>query len=57
MTPTIVIELFDVWGIDIMETFVRSYGMKYIPVAGVYILKWEETIAFLNNEARVSPHT
>ena len=28
----IVIELFDVWGIDFMGTFVCSHGMKYILV-------------------------
>ena len=29
MNPILVIELFDVWGIDFIGPFVSSYGMKY----------------------------
>ena len=33
LNPILVIELFDVWGIDFMVPFVSSHGMKYILVA------------------------
>ena len=33
----LVIELFDVWGIDFMGPFVISHGMKYIVVAVDYV--------------------
>ena len=44
------IELFDVWGIDIMGPFVSSHGMKYVLVAADYVSKWMEVIAVSNNE-------
>ena len=34
------IELFDVWDIDIMGPFVSSHGMNYILVAVDYVSKW-----------------
>ena len=33
VNPILVIELFDVWGIDFMGPFVSSHAMKYILVA------------------------
>ena len=33
LNPVLVIELFDVWGIDFMVPFVSSHGMNYILVA------------------------
>ena len=50
MNPILVIELFDVWGIDFMGPFVSSHGMKYILVVVVYVSKWVEAIALSNNE-------
>ena len=38
LNPILVIELFDVWGIDFMGPFVSSHGMKYILVAVDYVL-------------------
>nr|XP_009793159.1 PREDICTED: uncharacterized protein LOC104240073 [Nicotiana sylvestris] len=46
------IEIFDVWGIDFMDPFVRSYGMTYILAAVDYVSKWVEAIALPNNEVR-----
>ena len=46
------IELFDVWGIDFMDPFVSSHGMKYILVAVDYVSKWVEAIALTNNEGK-----
>ena len=39
LNPILVIELFDVWGIDFMVAFVSSQGIKYILVAVDYVLK------------------
>ena len=50
--PTLVIELFDVWGIDFMGPFVSSHGMKYILVAVDYVSKQVEAIALANNEGK-----
>ena len=50
--PTLVIELFDVWGIDFMGPFVSSHGMKYILVAVDYVSKWVEDIVLTNNEGK-----
>ena len=49
MNPILVIELFDVWGIDFMGPFVSSHGMKYILVAVDYVSKWVEAVALSNN--------
>ena len=48
LNPILVIELFDVWGIDFMGPFVSSHGMKYILVAVDYVSKWVEVIALAN---------
>ena len=52
LTLIIVIELFDVWGIDFMGPFVSSSGMKYILIAVDYMSKWVEYVALPNNEAK-----
>ncbi|KAM1059014.1 hypothetical protein ACFX2B_023592 [Malus domestica] len=41
----LVIELFDVWGIDFMGPFPSSHGNLYILVAVDYVSKWVEAIA------------
>ena len=50
LNPILVIELFDVWGIDFMGLFVSSDWMKYILVAVDYVPKWVEAITLVNNE-------
>ena len=52
LNPILVIELFDVWGIDFMGPFVSSHRMKYILVAVDYVSKWVEAIALANNEGK-----
>ena len=52
LNPILVIELFDVWGIDFMVPFVSSDGMKYILVAVDCMSKWVEAIALANNEGK-----
>ncbi|XP_015169055.1 uncharacterized protein [Solanum tuberosum] len=52
MNPILVIELFDVWGLDYMGPFVSSNGMKYILVAVDYVSKCVEAVALSNNEGK-----
>ena len=48
-----VCDIFDVWSIDFMRPFPRSYNNEYILVAVHYISKWVEAIATPTNDARV----
>ncbi|XP_015074061.1 uncharacterized protein LOC107018167 [Solanum pennellii] len=50
INPILVIELFDVWGINFIGPSVSSHGMKYILVAMDYLSKWMKAIALANNE-------
>ena len=52
MNPILLIELFDVWGIDFMGPFLSSHGMKNILVAVDYVSKWVEAVALPNNEGK-----
>ena len=40
----LVIELFDVWGIDFMGPFPSSFSNKYILLAVDYVSKWVEAV-------------
>ena len=44
MSPILVIEIFDCWGIDFMGPFSPSFGYLYILWAVDYVSKWVETI-------------
>ncbi|GJR20272.1 reverse transcriptase domain-containing protein [Tanacetum coccineum] len=46
-------ENFDIWGIDFMGPFLKSYKFEYILVAIDYVSKWAEAQALLTNDARV----
>lgn len=52
LNPILVIELYDVWGIDFMGPFVSSHGLKYILVPVDYVSKWVEAIALVNSERK-----
>ncbi|XP_016706945.1 uncharacterized protein [Gossypium hirsutum] len=45
------VELFDVWGIDLMGPFPPSWGNIYILVAVNYVSKWVEAMALPKNDA------
>jgi len=45
LTTILEIDIFDVWGIDFMGTFVSSCGNTYILVAVDYVSKWVEVMA------------
>nr|GEY71273.1 reverse transcriptase domain-containing protein [Tanacetum cinerariifolium] len=48
-----VCEIFDVWGIDFMGSFLNSKGNKYILGAVDYLSKWVEAKALPTNDARL----
>ncbi|CAN6570892.1 unnamed protein product [Malus baccata var. baccata] len=49
----LIVELFDVWGIDFMGPFPSSHGNQYILVAVEYVSKWVEAIAAQTNQGSV----
>ncbi|CAN6585445.1 unnamed protein product [Malus baccata var. baccata] len=49
----LIVELFDVWGIDFMGPFPFSHGNHYILVAVEYVSKWVEAIAAPTNQGSV----
>ena len=51
LTNNLVVELFDVWGIDFMGPFPKSFGYEYILVAVEYLSKWVEAIPTRSNDA------
>lgn len=40
LNPILLIEIFDVCGIEFLDPFVGSHGMKYILLALDYVSKW-----------------
>ena len=44
LNPILVVDLFDVWGIDFMGPFPSSLGYIYILVGVDYVSKWVEAI-------------
>ncbi|GJS28721.1 reverse transcriptase domain-containing protein [Tanacetum coccineum] len=48
-----VCEIFDIWGIDFMGPFPKSYKFEYILVSVDYVSKWAEAQALPTNDARV----
>ncbi|GJR87799.1 reverse transcriptase domain-containing protein [Tanacetum coccineum] len=48
-----VYEIFDIWGIDFMGPFPKSYKFEYILVVVDYVSKWGEAQALPTNDARV----
>ncbi|KAK9064441.1 hypothetical protein SSX86_015823 [Deinandra increscens subsp. villosa] len=53
LQPILVVEIFDVWGIDFMGPFPNSNGFLYILVAVDYVSKWIEAIATKTNDHSV----
>ena len=47
----LVLQIFDVWGIDFMGPFQPSFGNLYILLAVDYVSKWVEAIACPKNDA------
>ncbi|KAH9681943.1 hypothetical protein KPL71_027149 [Citrus sinensis] len=53
LNPILVVEIFDVWGIDFMGPFPLSFGHQYILVAVDYVSKWVEEIPCRTNDHKV----
>ncbi|XP_059650648.1 uncharacterized protein LOC132296464 [Cornus florida] len=53
LSSILVIEIFDVWGIDFMGPFPMSHGKEYILVGVDYISKWVEAVATTTNDHKV----
>ena len=49
----LVVQIFDVWGIDLMGPFPSSFGNLYILLAMDYVSKWVEAIACPRNDANI----
>src|SRR5256886_8684168 len=52
LNPILIIDLFDIWGIDFMGIFPNSFGNLYILVGVDYVSKWVEARAFKTNDHR-----
>lgn len=52
-TPILVVEIFDVWGIDFMGPFPSSFGNIYIVLAVDYVSKWVEARATRTDDSKV----
>ena len=44
LNPILVVDLFDVWGIDFIRPFPTSFGNIYILVGVDYVSKWVEVV-------------
>ncbi|KAG8490999.1 hypothetical protein CXB51_014144 [Gossypium anomalum] len=55
LTNILVVELFDVWGINLLGPFSSSYGNRYILVAIDYVSQWVEIKAYPTNHAKPLP--
>ena len=53
MNHILIVDLFDVWGIDFMGPFPMSFGNSYILVGMDYVSKWVEAIPCKHNDHRV----
>jgi hypothetical protein len=53
LTPILVCEIFDVWGIDFMGPFPPSFGFTYILLAVDYVSKWVEAKATRTDDSKV----
>ena len=57
MNPILIVDLFDVWGIDFMGPFPMSFGNSYILVGVDYVCKWVEAIPYKHNELKAQNST
>ena len=53
LNPILIVEVFDVRGIDFMGPFPNSFGNLYILVVVDYVSKWVEAIACRTNDHKV----
>ena len=53
LSPILVVNLFDVWGIDFMGSFPSSFRYIYILVGVDYVSKWFEAVPCITTDHRV----
>jgi len=53
LSPILIAEIFDVWGIDFLGPFPLSFGFVHILVAVDYVAKWVEALATRANDDKV----
>ncbi|RVW80713.1 Pol polyprotein [Vitis vinifera] len=53
LNPILIMDVFDVWGIDFMGPFPMSFGHSYILVGVDYVSKWVEAIPCRSNDHKV----
>ena len=53
LNPILVVDLFDVWGIDFIGSFLSSFGYVYILVGVDYMSKWVEAMSYRTADHRV----
>jgi len=53
LNPIIVVEIFDVSGIDFMGLFSSSFGKEYILLVVDYVSKWLKAIPIRRNAVKV----
>jgi len=49
LTPIIIVDIFNVWGIDFIGPFPNSFGNEYILLCVDYVSKWVEAIPIRTN--------
>ncbi|KAL6319887.1 hypothetical protein AAG906_036959 [Vitis piasezkii] len=53
LNPILIVDLFDVWGIDFMGPFPMSFGYSNILVGVDYVSRWVEVVLCKHNNHRV----
>jgi len=53
LSPIIIVDISDVWGIDFMWPFSNSFGNEYILLCVDYMSNWVHAIPIRTNESRV----
>ena len=52
LNPILGIEMFDYWGVDLMDSFPPFFGFVCILVAIDYVSEWIEAISCLNSDSK-----
>lgn len=53
LTPVIVVDIFDIWGIDFMGLFPNLFGNEYILLCMDHVSKWVKAMSTRTNESKV----
>ena len=53
LKPSLEVEIFDLWDIDFMGTFLTSDGYEYILMAVDYVSRWVEAIPTRTSDSKV----